>query len=51
MRGSLGTVQLSGKPGEKRERKASVEELEARRQESVCLFCQLGSDDGGRRLT
>ena len=45
---SFGAVQLSGKPGEKRERcKASVKEMEARRQKSVCFpFVSPGSHDG-----
>jgi len=35
---SFGTVKLSGKPGENQERcKASVTELEAWREESVCF--------------
>jgi len=38
MRDSFGIVQLSGKPGEKRKDcKASVNELEVRRRESVCF--------------
>jgi len=52
MRDSFRIVQLSGKPGEKLNCKASVRELEARRQwDSLFSFCQLGSHDGGRGLT
>jgi len=54
MRDSFEIVQLSGeKPGEKRKHsKASVRELEARRQwESLCCFCQPGSHGVRRGLT
>ena len=50
---SLGIVQLSGRPGEKRNYyKVSRRELEARRQwDSLFSFCQPGSHDVGRGLT
>ena len=57
MRHSFGIMQFSGKPGEKlggkrKHGKASVRELEARRQwESLFSFCEAESHDGRRGLT
>jgi len=49
VRDSFGIAQLSRRLGEKRKYcKVSLKELEARKWESVCFFCQPGSHDEGR---
>jgi len=52
MRDSLGIVQLSGKPGEKRKHCKISRRVEAGWQwDSLFSFCQPGSHDVGRGLT